>query len=678
MKRATIIIVFIAFISHCNVYAYSFSAVTSNGQTLYYEIIGNTNTVKVVAPRSGNYLYYSSYWQGYTKPSGHINIPSSLRNPDDPWSVWYTVVSIGDKAFPYCDSITKVYLPSTVTSIGDDAFFRCSSLKFVYQSGNVTTIGNWAFAYSGITSTYLSGITSIGNGAFSECDSLISINIPNSVASIGYSTFEGCNNLKSVSLPSGLTVIPFNMFAWCTQLDSISLPSQLTSIGDNAFAYCNSLKSIFIPISVTDIGGYSFWNVRHIEYHGTATGAPWEALSMNGVKDGDFVYSDSSKTKLLMYIGSGESVSIPATVDTIGEMAFYQCYKLKSVILPSSLQYVGSGAFEHCDSLRLITSLANTAPSLASTAFDTTQTNISVVVPCGSFSSYVATWTCFSNLHENGTYNLNVSSSDSTLGTVEMPTIPTCSNPTAIIQAIPTCGYYFQYWSDGNTDNPRTITLTQDSSIIAYFGMITDTIIIHDTTYIDVIVHDTTTVIDTVTLTEYVHIHDTTYIDVYVHDTTTVVDTMILTEYVPVHDTTYIMQIDTVTNTVTVYDTVTNTVYDTITYTIYDTTVVFNTDTLWLHDTVFVHDTIYIHDTVYITQEDIDGIEPINAKVYSDQGQIVVEDASSNTVTLYDATGRILATKQDYGTPLRFDILASGTYMIKIGNYPTRKVVVIK
>ncbi len=67
----------------------------------------------------------------------------------------------------------------------------------------------------------------------------------------------------------------------------------------------------------------------------------------------------------------------------------------------------------------------------------------------------------------------------------------------------------------------------------------------------------------------------------------------------------------------------------------------------------------------------------INAEIYQRNGQ-VVDGAEDNTVSFYDITGRILATKQDYGTPLRFDAPVSGTYMIKIGNYQARKVVVIR
>ena len=163
-------------------------------------------------------------------------------------------------------------------------------------------------------------------------------------------------------------------------------------------------------------------------------------------------------------------------------------------------------------------------------------------------------------------------------------------------------------------------------------------------------VHDTTVV----------HVFDTTYIDV--HDTT----------YIPIHDTTYVNVHDTT------YIGVPYTVHDTLFVNIHDTVRI--TDTLWLTqtDTLWLHDTIIIHDTVYITQEGIDGVDVLNAKVYSSQGQILVEGADGNTVTFFDINGRMLATKRDDYSPLRFDVPASGTYMIKIGKHAARKVVVIR
>ena len=256
-----------------------------------------------------------------------------------------------------------------------------------------------------------------------------------------------------------------------------------------------------------------------------------------------------------------------------------------------------------------------------------------------------------------------VQSANEVMGTTEGGGIHVVGSEVTL-SAIATCGFRFTHWQDGEVSNPRTITLGDDTVFTAYFEMHSDTVFIHDTAYVDV--HDTT----------YIDVHDTTYINVPVHDTTVVTDTVTLTEYVPVHDTTYIMQTDTMT--VTQYDTVTNTVYDTIDNYIYDTLTL--TDTLWLTqtDTIWLHDTIIIHDTIYITQEGIDGVDALDAKIYSNSGQIVVEGAEQNTVTLFDINGRTLATKQDYGTPLRFDVPATGTYLVKIGDHPARKVVVIR
>ena len=71
-------------------------------------------------------------------------------------------------------------------------------------------------------------------------------------------------------------------------------------------------------------------------------------------------------------------------------------------------------------------------------------------------------------------------------------------------------------------------------------------------------------------------------------------------------------------------------------------------------------------------------MEAISAKIYQRDGQIVVEGANGNMVVFYDVNGRMLATKRDEYAPLRFDAPVSGTYMIKIGNHPARKMVVVR
>lgn len=109
----------------------------------------------------------------------------------------------------------------------------------------------------------------------------------------------------------------------------------------------------------------------------------------------------------------------------------------------------------------------------------------------------------------------------------------------------------------------------------------------------------------------------------------------------------------------------------------HDTTVIeYIHDTIYLHDTVYLP--IYIHDTIYITQDGVDAVKDFETKIYSNRGQIVVDGADGNTVTLLDVNGRILAVKKDEYTLLRFDVPYSGTYLVKIGQYSTHKIVVIK
>ncbi len=78
---------------------------------------------------------------------------------------------------------------------------------------------------------------------------------------------------------------------------------------------------------------------------------------------------------------------------------------------------------------------------------------------------------------------------------------------------------------------------------------------------------------------------------------------------------------------------------------------------------------------------DDEGIEETaeeGVKLYQSNGQIVVEGAEGNRVTVYDVFGRMLATKRDEGGLLRFDVPATGTYLIRVGDSPARRVVVVR
>ena len=289
-------------------------------------------------------------------------------------------------------------------------------------------------------------VTSIGNNAFQNCTGLTSVTIPNGVTSIGPNAFEYCTGLTSVTIPNGVTLIGAHAFECCTDLTSVTIPNSVTSIGYDAFQNCTGLTSVTIPNSVTTIGYDAFLNVRHIEYYGSATGSPWGAYSMNGVIDGDFVYYDESRTKLIAYLGTAMEVTIPNGVTSIGNRAFYRCSSLTSVTIPdgvtrigydafqnctgltsvtipNSVTTIGSsafygcssltsvtigsgvtsidyGAFQNCSGLTSITTYAELPPTLGDNAFDRVPYNINVYVPCGKQPLYLARWTHFSNFIE--------------------------------------------------------------------------------------------------------------------------------------------------------------------------------------------------------------------------------------------------------------------------------------
>lgn len=100
-------------------------------------------------------------------------------------------------------------------------------------------------------------------------------------------------------------------------------------------------------------------------------------------------------------------------------------------------------------------------------------------------------------------------------------------------------------------------------------------------------------------------------------------------------------------------------------------------DTLYVHDTVplYIYDTVYIHDTVYVGVNDV---QTVNVKMYAADGQIVVEGSDGMAVMLYDAVGRLLATRNDGLSMQRFNVPTSGAYMVKVGKYPARRVIVVK
>lgn len=170
------------------------------------------------------------------------------------------------------------------------------------------------------TVNILDGVTSIGSGAFYDCDYLEIVSVPNSVLSIGDNAFRDCESLEEIILPDNLTSIGKEAFYY-SGLIGISIPASVTSIGDNAFGWCGSLEKI----SVEENNGY----FSSDEYG---------------------VLFNKDKTELVKYPNNNQETdyAIPDTVKSLKGDSFENCYSLKTVTIPASVTRIGDGVFYNC------------------------------------------------------------------------------------------------------------------------------------------------------------------------------------------------------------------------------------------------------------------------------------------------------------------------------------------
>ena len=163
---------------------------------------------------------------------------------------------------------------------------------------------------------------------------------------------------------------------------------------------------------------------------------------------------------------------IPNSVTSIRGWAFEGCTGLTSITIPNSVTSIGYNAFSDCTGLTSITSLATTPPTINTDAFSDVSVDIPVHIPCGTKEAYSAAkgWNLFTNYKEQLTAIVTITSQDESKGTITITKQATsCEDNEYTFVATPKADYCFVQWSDGNTDNPRTIMVTEDMTLTAKF-----------------------------------------------------------------------------------------------------------------------------------------------------------------------------------------------------------------
>lgn len=361
----------------------------------------------------GNIAYKTKeeYPQNITIKTGTTVIADNAFNNCDlleSVSIPDTVKNIGNRAFSGCTNLTSITIPRGVTRIGEYGFYNCYSLNEIEIADTVTKIGMGAFLYTdwyynqpdGIlyigkvaydvkgeeqtnfnikegtiaiandafswceelkSITIPNSITTIGDRAFYHCDKLLSIDIPESVTCMGEYVFEHCTSLNRISLPNNTTKITSGMFSLCSSLDELTIPNTTTYIGDDALQGCN-IKNITLPDSISYIGEQAFGQCRSL----VSVSLPNSIQSLP-----DCIFWDCC---------SLEKIVIPDSVVNIGEVAFEGCESITKIDIPDSVIRIGYSTFQDCVNLQNV-KLSNNLKEVPGYSFNNCQSIKSIVIP---------------------------------------------------------------------------------------------------------------------------------------------------------------------------------------------------------------------------------------------------------------------------------------------------------
>ncbi len=295
------------------------------------------------------------------------------------------VERIGVHAFSDCN-IGKITLPDSFTSLGNNAFSGNKNIKVsyrdeIYDSGNLynltaaveiqavrnatekydikdsvlkisegtTKIDSYAFeGIDNFTEVIIpEGVTEIGEYAFAETK-IKKITLPESLTKIGDYAFY-MSTLEEIVIPSGVKEIGYSSFDRCMNLEKVTLNNGLEKIGERSFMLCSMLSDIEIPDTVTEIGGEAFM--------GTGLYSVTIPASVASLGSGAF-------SNCIML----ENVSFEGSMKDIPEFCFSGCTSLRSVKLPGDLRAIYAGAFSYCTSLDMI--LPDTVKTISDGAFE--------------------------------------------------------------------------------------------------------------------------------------------------------------------------------------------------------------------------------------------------------------------------------------------------------------------
>ena len=482
------------------------TAAFKNCNNLYGQAQIPTNTITV-----NPYCYYNCH-----NVSGALIIPES-------------VINIGDGAFYNCDSLTIISTNAQI--IGQNAFAECEGLLQINLGENVESIGNGAFSNCDNILTVNTDAPSIGCDAFANCDRLVSVTLGDSVQTLGNGAFSGCFRLNNVSLGENITSIGDSAFGGCIRLTKPELPNSLTTIGTRAFDGCGDINGkLTFPASITHIGDYAYsgvGNITEIEMKGSTpptihahtfaavdslvtVSVPCEAILNYYITDYWENFPNIVEAPpYLLTVGSNNEVMGTATVTQQTTCTNHTATIYAEAQTGYHFLQWNDGITANPRSIPMTQDSTFTAIFVVNNSYITVHANDSTMGSVSGTGLYgynapvTLTATAYSGYHflrwsdgntQNPRYLAAVRDSSFTAIFVSNVSTITVANANpgmgnvggsgvyyyqnlVSITATANYGYHFVQWNDGNTQNPRTIIVSQDSAFTAFFALNTYSIV---------------------------------------------------------------------------------------------------------------------------------------------------------------------------------------------------------